>query len=68
MHRIGRRQNLIRPKTRPVKTACAKKRRVNTQKKRLAAMGVPEAKLRTMDSKTIRALLRTPVKTAKMKW
>jgi predicted transglutaminase-like cysteine proteinase len=46
--------------TRPVKGTGDRKRRVKVQRKRLAALGVPEEKLRVMNTKQVRTLLRKP--------
>lgn len=51
---------------RPVKKAGDRRRRDKTQQKRLAALGVPEEKIRTMDAKKIRTLLRKPNETRKL--
>lgn len=57
-----RRSMRKKPLRRPIKKAGPKRRRVLEQKKRLAALGVPEEKLRTMNNKEIRAALRHPKK------
>ncbi len=48
------------PITRPKKGASERTRRVNTQKKRLVALGVDEQKVAKLNTKEIRDLLRKP--------
>ncbi len=45
---------------RPVKKASDKRRREKTQRKRLAALGVSEERLRRMNAKQVRTLLKRP--------
>ncbi len=52
-----RRSMRKKPLRRPTKKAGPKRYRVAQQKKRLAAAGIPEAKLRTMTNKDIREAL-----------
>jgi hypothetical protein len=51
-----------KPLRRPSKKAGPKRYRVAQHKKRLAALGVPEASILQMNSKEIRAALRHPKK------
>lgn len=51
-------------KTRPVKNAGDRRRRLKTQRKRLVAMGLDEETVRKMNDGKIRELLRRPLKTA----
>ncbi len=46
------------PLTRPVKKARERKRRLKAQKKRLVALGVPEAGLDKLTGKQVREMLR----------
>ena len=48
------------PITRPKKGTSERSRRVNTQKKRLVALGVDEQKVAKLNTKEIRNLLRKP--------
>ena len=47
-------------RTRPRKSGAAKKRRSLEHRRRLTNLGVPEEKVRTMDTKAIRTLLAKP--------
>lgn len=51
---------------RPIKKTADKKRREKTQQKRLAELGVSEEKVRAMDARKVRTLLRKPVQTRKL--
>lgn len=51
---------------RPIKKAGDRRRREKLQKKRLAGLGVAEEKLRTMDARKVRTLLRKPDETRKL--
>lgn len=55
----GRTENKA-PITRPKKGTSERTRRVNTQKKRLVALGVDEVKVSKLNTKEIRAMLRKP--------
>ena len=55
-----------KPLNRPKKSDKRKIQRRKLHAKRLAALGVDAEKIRTLDSKQIRLLLRKPVKTAKL--
>ncbi len=55
----GRTENKA-PITRPKKGTSERTRRVKTQKKRLVALGVDEAKVQKLNTKEIRNLLRKP--------
>lgn len=55
----GRTENKA-PITRPKKSIGERTRRIKTQKKRLVALGLDEAKVSKLDTKEIRALLRKP--------
>ncbi len=57
---VFRNKNIVRPK----KKGAAKRRRRLEQKRRLIALGVPEAELRKMTSRDILDLLKRPCKTA----
>lgn len=50
---------------RPVKKVSDKKRRQKAQRKRLAALGVPEAQLKKMNPLQVRTLLKRPAKVKK---
>jgi hypothetical protein len=50
--------------SRPKKTGAKKRRRIMEHKKRLAALGVPEAKIAQLTPKEMHAFLNTPLKTA----
>jgi hypothetical protein len=50
--------------SRPIKSAGDKRRRVNTHRKRLVELGVPEAAVKKMTAKDMRDALRHPLKTA----
>ena len=50
---------------RPRKSVAARRRRNKLHRKRLVALGVPEAKAAKLNTMEMRALLRHPVKTAK---
>jgi hypothetical protein len=50
---------------RPRKTGTDKRRRVNTQKRRLAALGVSEEKIAKLNTKELRTMLKYPVKLKK---
>ncbi len=53
-----------KPATRPVKSGAARRRRIDTQKKRLVALGVSEDKVAKLTTKDIRQKLQRPLKTA----
>ena len=53
-----------KPLRRPIKKAGPKRRRILEQKKRLAALGVPEEALRTMNNKDLREALQKLEKNA----
>ena len=48
--------------TRPRKSGAAKKRRLLEHTRRLAALGVPEAKIKRMDHERIRLLIAKPAR------
>ncbi len=50
---------------RPRKSPAERRRRNKLHRKRLVALGVPEAKVEKLNTMEIRALIRRPVKTAK---
>lgn len=50
---------------RPVKKVSDKKRRQKVQRKRLAALGVPEAKIKKMNPLQVREMLKRPAKLKK---
>lgn len=50
---------------RPRKGEAEKRHRLKVQRRRLVAMGVPEAKVDRLDSQQIRAMLRRPLKAIK---
>ena len=52
-----------KPATRPIKRGAARKRRVQTQRKRLVDLGLKETAIRKMTTKQIRESLRCPDKT-----
>ena len=54
-----------KPLRRPIKSPGAKRYRLTQQKKRLAELGIPAEKIRTMNTKEIRTALLRPKKTAK---
>jgi hypothetical protein len=54
-----------KPRTRPKKKASERRRRQRLHKKRLIALGVPEAKVSKMDPDVARALLRRPALAAR---
>jgi len=54
-----------KPKTRPKKKPRERQRREKEQRARLAALGVPEEKVRVMTAKDVRQQLRRPAKVAK---
>lgn len=54
-----------KPKTRPKKKPIERRRREKEHRVRLAALGVPEEKIRHMTAKDVRAMLRRPAKLAK---
>ena len=49
-----------KPRSRPKKKASERRRRDKTQRKRLTALGVDEAKVGKMDAKRVRTLLSRP--------
>lgn len=49
-----------KPMTRPVKCARERRRRVQTQKRRLVALGMAEEKVEALNNKEVRDLLRHP--------
>jgi len=51
--------------SRPVKSACERKRRLKVQKKRLVALDVSADVVRRMNSSEVRAMLKKPAKLAK---
>ncbi len=53
-----------KPMTRPIKGEAAKRRRVKVQRARLVALGVDEAVVAKMESKTVREMLKRPAKVA----
>jgi len=53
-----------KPLNRPKKSLSEKRRRRKAHEKRLVALGVPAEKIRHLDTKKIRTLLRRPKKTA----
>ena len=55
---IFRNKNLVRPK----KTGKAKRQRISTQRKRLTALGVPEATVTKMNIDVVRDMLKHPKK------
>ena len=57
-----RNKNLVRPK----KSGKAKRQRLESHKRRLAAMGMAEESIKKLNPGEIRAYLRHPVKTAAM--
>jgi hypothetical protein len=61
MASIGYRNKNLRRKK---KTGHARRQRLNSHKKRLAALGVPEDKILRMTETEIRTLLQRPKKTA----
>ena len=52
-------------RTRPSKSARARRRREKVQQKRLVALGVEESSLKKMTSKDVRTMLKRPVKLKK---
>lgn len=50
---------------RPVKRIGEKKRREKVQRKRLIGLGVPEAKVKGMNAKQVRLMLKAPAKIKK---
>lgn len=54
------RNNRNNDTTRPRKTGAAKNRRLLEHRRRLAALGVPEDKIRQMDHERIRLLIAKP--------
>ncbi len=54
-----------KPLTRPVKSACERRRRNKVQKKRLVALGVPEASARKLKASEVREMLRRPARIKK---
>jgi hypothetical protein len=52
------------PVTRPKKSGLERRRRDKAQAKRLMALGVPEERIRKMDTRQIRQMLRHPKKVA----
>jgi len=54
-----------KPMSRPVKSACERKRRLKVQKKRLVALDVSADVVRRMNSSEVRAMLKKPAKLAK---
>ena len=59
------RLNKSKFRTRLIKSAGAKRRREKTQRKRLVALGIPELKVRRMDSSAVRTMLSRPAKIKK---
>lgn len=57
-----RNKNLARPK----KTGAARRKRIRDQKRRLVALGAPEAAVAKMNQSDVRELLKRPVRTAKL--
>jgi hypothetical protein len=56
---MGKGRQYTRPqRTRPRKNAGDRRRREKVQRRRLAAKGVPEEKIRTMTSKAVRDMLK----------
>jgi hypothetical protein len=53
-----------KPMTRPRKSGAERRRRDAVQRRRLAALGVPEEKLRKLTTAGVRKLLVRPAKTA----
>lgn len=51
-----------KPQTRPVKKTSERRRRVETQRRRLMAFGLPEEKVKKMNTKEVRDLLKRPAK------
>jgi hypothetical protein len=63
---MGRDRKLDRkPLRRPTKNLCERRRRDKTQKKRLIALGIPEATTKKMTTRQIRQMLRKPAKIRK---
>lgn len=58
----GRWYTRSKGRARPVKGEGDRRRRQNTHRKRLVALGLDEAVVRKMDGKTLRATLKNPPK------
>jgi hypothetical protein len=57
---------ITKPVRRPKKIGADLRRREKAQRKRLKALGVPEERLRKLNSKQVRELLRRPAKLGKL--
>ncbi len=52
-------------RTRPTKSSSARNKRQNDQRKRLIALGMPEASVAALNPREVRTLLKHPAKVAK---
>lgn len=55
----------VKSTKRPKKTGSARRRREKVHRKRLTALGVPEQKVRSMNPKAVREMLKRPAKLKK---